>query len=681
MSSSTSVARVRTHFLPRLTAAAFAAFIGVLLVDTASAQEEPDTKWGEVPTEVALMKEFPPDTNAAAIILFDVGKLKWDESYNLTFTRHRRIKILKESGYDWGTFALLYLRASKAQKITDFDAHTLVPQPDGSVEEVDLPKDAVFDEVVTKGWMRKRATLPALAPGVIVEYRYSVRTRSPYSINYVPEWYFQTTEPTIWSDFRFEVPNTLSFTFATYANRDFDIFETNKVVNTRGGGKEQRWAVKRVPALREEPFMKAPDDFRMHVSAQFAGYMQPGHGFVSYVKSWQEFADELLDYRELNYTKVESSIKKQAAELTATAASDTEKLKLLYDFVRKNIEWNHVEDWDPEKMPSQTLEERKGSSADVSMLLTTLLRGVDIEAYPLLMSTRSNGAITEQYPLMSEFNYMITVANVDGKLHYLDATGPKRPYNVLPVRALAGKGWLLSKSPRFVPVSAESIYQHTTNFVASLDEDGNVTGKMSSADAGFSAVVQRTYLDDKSAEDLIRSNVFDEIDDVEIADAEVENLEPTEADLITRATVTIPGRAQAAGDFMYVNPNLALNQNENPLTLPDRQFPVDLAYARDITFNLSLKIPEGYVVEELPEKRNRIIPLKGGRYTRYAEVVGDTVKIEQRFRLDRALYDVREYKNLQEFFDYAVAAKEDQLILRRKSEEEAAVEGGSDESN
>ncbi|MDZ7362991.1 MAG: hypothetical protein ONB46_20065 [candidate division KSB1 bacterium] len=54
------------------------AFVGLLLPAVLWAQPE-SIKWGEVPRADLEMKVFPDDTNAAAVILGDVGNVYFNE--------------------------------------------------------------------------------------------------------------------------------------------------------------------------------------------------------------------------------------------------------------------------------------------------------------------------------------------------------------------------------------------------------------------------------------------------------------------------------------------------------------------------------------------------------------------------------------------------------------------------
>src|SRR5690606_23706838 len=68
--------------------------------------QDPPIEWGEIPIEDLQFTSFPGDTNASAVILCDYGESKFNNDFHIEFTRHLRVKILNQKGYDWGTHAV-----------------------------------------------------------------------------------------------------------------------------------------------------------------------------------------------------------------------------------------------------------------------------------------------------------------------------------------------------------------------------------------------------------------------------------------------------------------------------------------------------------------------------------------------------------------------------------------------
>jgi hypothetical protein len=75
-------------------------------------QEAPNVKFEKISDEELRMSVYEPDTTAEAVILYDEGSsyVKYDVTENqfkLHFWRFVRLKILKQTGTDWGNFRIL----------------------------------------------------------------------------------------------------------------------------------------------------------------------------------------------------------------------------------------------------------------------------------------------------------------------------------------------------------------------------------------------------------------------------------------------------------------------------------------------------------------------------------------------------------------------------------------------
>ena len=141
---------------------------------------------------------------------------------------------------------------------------------------------------------------------------------------------------------------------------------------------------------------------------------------------------------------------------------------------------------------------------------------------------------------------------------------------------------------------------------------------------------------------------------------------------MTETTFSVPGYAQVAGGFIYLNPTPLGRLEENPLRLPNRTFPVDLAYPRSIIRTFRLTLPEGYAVQDLPQGMTVRLPKEGGHFRRVVEVQDGVLSMQTQFILSRAVYAPGMYQALRAFYDRVVAAGAEQVVLKRIAESEAA---------
>ena len=113
-----------------------------------------------------------------------------------------------------------------------------------------------------------------------------------------------------------------------------------------------------------------------------------------------------------------------------------EKINAIHNFVRQNIAWDGTSRKSLDGSLKKALENKKGSSAEINLLLGSLLEKAGLTVFPVLISTRDHGFVRESIPVTSQFNYMVCLVESEGKQILLDATDKLLPPEVLPERCL-----------------------------------------------------------------------------------------------------------------------------------------------------------------------------------------------------------------------------------------------------
>jgi hypothetical protein len=662
----------------------FAALLLGLLPLTGAAQELTPEKaeWGDVSREHLELDAHPSDSNATAIILSDVGETRFRRNGELRFERTRRIKLLTESAYDeYGTVKLSYVHDDMMQRVKNVDGHTFILNDDGEVERFELDGDDVYEEEVDDTHGRVTFTLPNLKPGAIIEYRYEIRSKNPIFLN---AWNFQHGEPTLYSEYVAEAPENLDYAVIAKSSPQFDTKETHSVNTHVGPGVEYVWIATEVPALRAEPFMTTLEDHRASVQFQLRGIRNPNtNRYQPILTSWTEVAEGLMGSLEFgrNLTR-HQYVRRYTEKVIGDAGADTdeEKIEAIYDFVAARMSWTKEDErFVIDRQLDDVLKEQSGTTAEINMLLCSMLMHADIDARPVLISTRDHGQVMPLYPFLSQFNALVVGIPGADETTFLDATDPNRPAGLLPTRALNGQGWMVHESePTWIPIPPTGADQRTSLVSATLSADGTLSGSVNVSDQSYRALDGRHALDESDADAFVADDVF-EGRDAEISEAEVENLDAIDKPLKTKASFEMPAYAQVAGDFLYVNPVLIGRQSENVLKSPTRQFPVNYGYPRMETYTLTLQIPEGYEVKEAPKNTRVRLGEKQGDFIRMTQASGDRVMMRMTFMIRQPVFAAEQYDMLRNFYKEIVSAHAQPLVLQRKTPEasdaSAATEG------
>ena len=118
-------------------------------------------------------------------------------------------------------------------------------------------------------------------------------------------------------------------------------------------------------------------------------------------------------------------------------------------------------------------------------------------------------------------------------------------------------------------------------------------------------------------------------------------------------------------DFIYFSPSIYNSFEENPFKLEERVYPVEIPYPFTEQFVFNLDLPEGYVVEELPEPTRVVLPNKGGSFLYMVKQNGQRLQIIRKIKVSQLEFTPEEYTAIKTFFDLIVAKNEAQIVLKK----------------
>lgn len=635
---------------------------------TFHAQKAP-IKWGKTTAEERSMIIYEADSSANAVVLCDYGEIVFDlgeESPFYRFTRHKRVKILKRAGFDEGDLAISYF-----SKKPNMSLKAQVIQPDGSI--VKVSKGDIFHEEVQDNYYRKNLAFPNLEEGSIIEYTYTYN--SPY-LTSLREWYFQDDIPTVKSELRVSMPIWFYYTKLFQGQSLLTSVEENsKMLNTRLGQVEansSRYIAENMPALKEESFVTTMYDYLARIKFQLKAIEIPGVMYETYMTNWGDVEQELLTNTHFGGQFLKKKWFKEIAETVApqlTACKTNEaKIELLYNYVVNTMEWDGEYALFCDRDMKKILASKKGSSAELNLMFLGLMRYFELEAYPVLVSTRKHGRVQQHYPFLNQFNHVVVYAQVDEKSGMLmDALDNNMPLGYLNVASLNKAGLLIGAPTGYQWIGIQA-RKSKDAMVATLQlaEDGTLSGDIQCRHSGYSAIYER----DKLATDTDASFWSERFEDRSIAasisDASYSNVKEIGEPLKGKFKCEFSEAAIVADDYIYLNPIVYSGFDENPFKLEERTYPIEIPYPIEENLVLSIEIPEGYVVDELPEALNLGLPNQGGNFTYSFKQTGDNkLQIMARTTLNQLYFAPEEYATIKNFFDIILEKLNEQLVLRK----------------
>lgn len=632
--------------------------------NTASAQKSP-VKYGEIPLEDLKMETYDKDTSASAVVLSDYG-----ESYiristtnaTLYFERHVRIKILKKDGMEWADVEIpLYHSGSSEERVTKIKASTYNLE-NGKIVETEVSKGGVFKEKFNRNVNIQKFTFPNVKEGSVLEYSYTMS--SEFLTNF-PNWQFQYDIPVRWSEYWALFPDF--FIFEKYM-QGYLSASSYDVKNKSEDGYQinaHHWICKNVPAFKAEPFMTCEDDYVSKINLALSYINFPNQPVKEIMGTWSKLNQNLLESESFGKTVTGSGfLKKKAEELTAGITEPEKKVEAIYYYVKKSIEWDGTKDIYADNL-KKIMEDKKGTAADINILLAAMLDKVDIPVDMVLLSTRDHGFIRTSYPMEDQFNYAICAAKVNGKTLLLDATDKYLPINVLPERCLNGQALVISKTNHgWINIEPTAKARTSINADFTLNDAGELIGKVNYSCDGYDAHRLRQNYFAKGEQEYVKQFMSDK--PWELESTQFQNLKEIDERATQEYSLTINEQATVAGNVIYLNPLFGEQEKENLFKLETREYPVDFGKPIEKIIMCKIKLPDGYTVDELPKPKLIMLPNGTGKYAYNVTQADNVLNIVSIMQINKGLFVQNEYVYLREFYNQLIAKQSEQIVLTKK---------------
>lgn len=662
----------------------------VLVTSTAAWSQKPPIKFGDIPMEDMEMTVYQKDSSAEAVILADYGQssLVYTQinGFSLKFERHLRIKILTKDGLDYANILIpLYHNDGRSEKLGKLKAATYNLESQ-KVIETKMKAENVFKEKRDENIYIARATLPNARVGSVLDISYEVE--SDFLFNF-QDWEFQGLIPKRWSEYRAVIPEYFGYDKYMQGYVSLDINEHEQapasiVINTseRSGHyttqttysndkveyieNRFRWVAKDVQAFKPEPFMTTSSDYISRMNFELAFTKFPNQGIKTYMGSWGDINRQFWSSSEFGGEVTGNSFLKGIVDKLIDGIPEPEKkINAIANFVKENVSWDGDQRKFTTKSLRKVLEEKKGNSAEINLLLISMLDKADIKANPVLISTRDHGFVREQVPISSQFNYVICLATMGDKKVLIDATEKLLSVGVLPERCLNGRGLVIDeKEYSWADLQINPKSRHSSNADLVLSEDGIFSGKLQVERSGLEALEGRKqYLsrsEDECVADFVRGRPWT------ISSREILNIKDIQLPLKEVYKLDIAEAVDVTGDVMYFKPIIFDRIEANPFKSEKRDYPVDYGSSFDRIYMCRIALPSRFFVDELPKPKVINLPSNAGKYTYSVTMSGNVVNVISNLQVNKSLFTQEEYPNLREFFNQILAKQAEQIVLKKK---------------
>lgn len=654
-------------------------------------QDKPPITFGRVSPEDFSIAKLKVDTLLGAVIIADIGNSSFvgnnKQWFNIIFKHKRRIKIINKKGYDLASVEIpLYVStSSQSEETLETLKASTYNLENGVVIETKLGKDAVFKEKQDKNHFIKKFTMPAVKEGSIIEYSYSVRSDFLFNLH---SWSFQGAYPSVWSEYELNLPDFFEYVFLSQGYLGYDIktsksnYETYNVSSSSlisstrtetftvpSTNTISRWVIKNASALKEEAFTTSLSNHISKIEFQMSAQKFPNSVRTEIMGNWQKLSEDLLkdsDFGE-KLDRGNGWLNDSMKVIQTGSTNKLEEAKRIYDFVKANINCKGIRNIYLSAPLKEIFKNKSGYVADVNLLLVAMLRHQNIQADPVILSTRMNGFTNDFYPLIHQYNYVVCKVDIEGITYYLDASKPWLGFNKLPQYCLNGHARIIDKTILPVYFTADKTVESKTTSVFLFNDEkmaGKWSGTVFSGLGYYASCTARRNILEKGKEDFEKKLKESFAGDYAIEDIEFESEKV--AELPIKISYTLNVSRPENSKIIYINPMINEGFTENLFTAADRKYPIEMPFKQDETYIFHLEIPEGYVVDEIPKSAKVSLNNEEGFFEYIIDKTDKVIELRSRIKLNKANFSPEDYQYLRGFFDFIVKKHAEQIVFKKK---------------
>jgi transglutaminase-like putative cysteine protease len=614
------------------------------------------------PEELKMTSE-PLAPGALAIILYrqvdrDDYSLKCHEDNFI------RIKILTEEGRKYANVEIPFVK--EFDEVEHLRARTI--RPDGST--VELEGKGLESSPLKAGRLRvlaKTFTLPAVEPGSIIEYSYTLNLQHAYASHWIlsEDLFTKTARFSLKPYSGYTVPVTVRWSW-----HDLPPGAEPK----EGPDKVIRMEANNIPAFQTEDFMPPANELKSRVDFAYTNE-PPANDIDTFWKTVGKRRNEQLE----EFLGKHKAIEEAVTQIVSPNDPPEVKLRKIYDRVQqirnKSYELRKTEQEQKREKDKVTenVEEvwRRGygSGVQLTWLYLALVRAAGFEAYGCWVSDRRQYFFTPKTMESGKLDANVVLVKLNGKDVNFDPGAEFTPFGLLKWSETAVPGLRLDPDggtwiKTTLPPSSES--QMKRDAKLRLSDTGDLEGKLTVTYTGLEAMDHR--LNVRHADEVARKKFLEDGVKTQVpAATEVEltnkpDWDGSENPLVAEFNVKIPAWASNAGKRMLIPAGVFTGVEKHLFEHTERIHPIYFDYPYEKVDDVTIEPPPGWQVESVPPGQDQDKGLVG--YTVKVDNSKDALHLTRKLKVDFMYLETKQYPALRNFFQVVRSGDEEQIVLQ-----------------
>ena len=566
------------------------------------------------------------------VVMLDKGINKLFPDGTRRYEYHFRGLVLKDSKRTWANFQRQFDEQREKIKID----MARVIKGDGRIIPLDMDKITITKPKTEGIYFGKRKiisfSIPEVEVGDIIEYKYTEEIFNPWDKEiFTMGWFFGGSEPVIESFVEIIVPVN---SFCNYVIKNGE----GVAINTLSTDSTKVLDFKKLNTIPpiEEPLMP--------VTEELVPFLR-----FSNQKDWEHIFNWYADFQKKRM-EVTEKIQKIADSLTTGLNTDEAKTASLYHWIQRNIRYISIKGAASSGVSgheaSETLENGYGDCTDKAILFSTLLKAVDVEAYPVYLHTYPGPRLVKEIPSFWGDHAIVEIFPKEGKPYFLD---PVSEYHRYPSFATMDHGTdaICAQKSRidFIEVPDPEENRRNYNYLIEVNKSDSAfvtfkSGYNGSYEAGVRAYWQRLEENEKKKQfEQMAKRVSP---NAQLIDYNLENLMDISKPLEMTIKYEVPEILKKQGGLYLLKlPELEERYTKNELSLSTRNYDLIYDTSEEIVHKFKILLPEEMKILSVPEAFSR--KEKNAEYSALYTEKSDTLIFEDNWKRKDKKIKVSEY--------------------------------------
>ena len=622
-------------------------------------------EWLPITPEELKMTSEPSAPGAPAVILYRQVDRN-DSNRAATEYNYERIKILTEEGRNRANVEIPFTK--RLENISGIRARTI--RPDGSIANFD---GKIYEETIekTRGtkYVAKTFNLPDVQVGSIIEYHWNL----DFEDNYIFRSHWILSGPLFTKRAVFTLkpytrpPWTLQWTWPAGLPKGTE-------PPKEGPDHVIRMTTQDVPAFVTEDHMPPPNELKFRVDFVYHDEVPE----MDVDKFWKHFGKK-ADGKVEAFVDKRKAMEDAVSSMVSPGDPPGVKLRKIYARVQQIQNLSYLPRKSAEERKRENMKEitnvedlwkyQYGSGWDITWLFLALVRAAGFEAYPCLVSGRSEYFFSKDRLNGNELDANAVLVKANGQDQYFDPGAAFTPYGLLPWMETGVVGLRLDRDGGTwiqtpLPMSEQTTMERTAQL--KLSSEGDLSGKLKLTFTGLAALAWR--IDERNEDAASRKKALE--DEVKAfipsgSEAELANSPDWQhgnSPLVAEFDLKVAGWASSAGRRALFPAGLFSASERHLFEHADRVWPVYFRYPYREIDDFTVELPQGWKVESVPKVVDH--DAKAVQYSLKVEDASGVLHIRRALRSDLVMVDKDHYPVLRNFYQLVKTEDEQQAVLQ-----------------